>query len=80
MTALGQQLAGDVKADKTRRTGDQNRLIRHRIPKGSGSVAPAAAYLPAGLRVSQYPVVWLLPDWLQNHTKAAKFGVELRCF
>ena len=34
MTALGQQLAGDMKADKTRRTRDQYCLIRHRIPKG----------------------------------------------
>ena len=45
MTALGQELAGDVKTDKSRRTRDQNCLIRHRIPSGhrSGSAAPAAA-------------------------------------
>ena len=34
MTALGQQLAGDVKTNKTRRTCDQNCLIRHHILKG----------------------------------------------
>ncbi len=40
LTAFGQQPAGDVKADETRRTRDQNRLIRHHIPNGFGSAPP----------------------------------------
>jgi hypothetical protein len=40
MTAFGQQLAGDVKANKTRRTRHQNCLIRHRIPKAIGPAPP----------------------------------------
>ena len=34
--ALSQQLAADVKADKSRRTRDQNCAIRHRVPDGPG--------------------------------------------
>src|SRR6266704_1064684 len=38
--AFGQQLTGDVKADKARRTCDQNCLIRHHILKRTGSAPP----------------------------------------
>src|SRR5450756_257612 len=64
--AFGQELAGDVEADETRRSRDQNCLIRHRIPKtlrtpfeghSAGAAAPAEASLPAASGVSQYPVV-----------------------
>jgi hypothetical protein len=65
--AFGQQPARDMEADETRSTGDQYCLIRHRTPKtapvrAGGSVSEAS--LPAALRVSQYPVSRLLPDWL----------------
>jgi hypothetical protein len=55
-----------VKTDKSRRTRDQNCLIRHRILRGHlfGSVARPQPSLPAVSRVSQYPVVRLLPDRL----------------
>jgi hypothetical protein len=64
---LGHELAGDVKADKSRRTRDQYWLIRHRIPKGIG-FGPAAR---AGLSLFTcriegvaIPIVRLLPEWL----------------
>jgi hypothetical protein len=38
--AVGQQVPGDVKADEAGRARDQNRLIRHHIPRGNGSAPP----------------------------------------
>src|ERR1700730_12240892 len=56
--ALGQQPAGDMKADKTCRTRDQYCSIRHRAPKGSVPQHPGpASLLPAALRVPQYPII-----------------------
>src|SRR5664279_1954732 len=40
VAALGQELSGDVKPDKSRRARDQICLIRHSIPSGIGSASP----------------------------------------
>jgi hypothetical protein len=45
VAAFGQQLASDMKADKTRRTGDQYCLIRHRNLEGTGRLRRAGPSL-----------------------------------
>src|ERR1700738_2564734 len=56
--ALGQQPAGDMKADKPCRTRDQYCSIRHRAPKGSVPQHHRSSFsLPGALRVPQYPVI-----------------------
>ena len=65
IAASSHELAGDVKADKARRARDEYCLIRHITSRYRfGFAGPAEASLPVALRVSQYPVVRLLPDRL----------------
>ena len=46
--ALGQKLPGDVKADKAGGTRDQNRLIRHPVPKGPSARGATLAAVSRG--------------------------------
>src|SRR6516225_2278589 len=51
--AFGQKLSGDMKADETGRTRDQNWLIRHPVPNASFVVIRTTVSLPAASRRSQ---------------------------
>jgi hypothetical protein len=69
-----------MKADKSRRPGDQYRLIRHYILKDASSAQPRRpSFFTCHIKGVAIPSLRLLPDRLLNHTKAAKFGAR-RCF
>jgi hypothetical protein len=63
ITALGQQLASDIKPNETCRPCDQNCLFRHRIPRSIGLALPPARDL-FNLRMEDVAIGCqpLLPD------------------